>query len=157
MPLLFYEIVVNSKKDSKIGKKNFPLVYRACLDKSIDIYNILHFDQYSRLAIRLWIFFSFRPLIRKRIWNSKKKLTISLQNSFRGIHWWITSNIWDKNKVSLFFWISWYKHDIQNRRTDEQTDKQTDGINFRMHSQRPFEWYMTRLSSLKINWRRGKQ
>ena len=34
---------------------------------------------------------------------------------------------------------------------------QTDGINFGMYSQRPFEWYMTRLSKLKISWRRGKQ
>ena len=28
---------------------------------------------------------------------------------------------------------------------------------FGMYSQRPFKWYMTRLSKLKISWRRGKQ
>ena len=34
---------------------------------------------------------------------------------------------------------------------------QTDGINFGMYSQRTFKWYMTRLSKLKISWRRGKE
>ena len=28
---------------------------------------------------------------------------------------------------------------------DRGTDGQTDGINFGMYSQRPFEWYMTHL------------
>ena len=40
---------------------------------------------------------------------------------------------------------------------DRGTDGQTDGIDFRMYSQRPFKWYMTRLKKLKISWRRGKQ
>ena len=33
----------------------------------------------------------------------------------------------------------------------------TDGIDFGMYSQRPFEWYMTSLPKLKTSWRRGKQ
>ena len=37
------------------------------------------------------------------------------------------------------------------------TDGQTNGIDFGMYSQRPFEWYMTRLPKLKISWRRGKE
>ena len=30
-----------------------------------------------------------------------------------------------------------------------QTDEQTDGIDLGMYSERPFEWYMTRISKLK--------
>ena len=36
-------------------------------------------------------------------------------------------------------------------------DRQTDGIDFGMYSQSPFEWCMVRLAKLKISWRRGKQ
>ena len=49
----------------------------------------------------------------------------------------------DRNEVPLFVWRSWYRR--------------TDRIDFGMYSQRPFEWCMTRLSKLKISWRRGKQ
>ena len=48
---------------------------------------------------------------------------------------------WKRRK--LFVWRLW--------------NRQTDGINFGMYSQRPFEWYMTRLPKLKISWRRGKR
>ena len=43
---------------AKFKKKNFQLVCRAFQEKSIDIniYNSLHFDQYSHLAIRFNIF-----------------------------------------------------------------------------------------------------
>ena len=34
---------------------------------------------------------------------------------------------------------------------------QTDGINFGMYYQTPFEWYITSLPKLKISWRWGKQ
>ena len=40
---------------------------------------------------------------------------------------------------------------------DRGTDRQTDGIDFGMTSQRPLKWYMTRLSKLKISWWRRKQ
>ena len=38
---------------------------------------------------------------------------------------------------------------------DRGTDGQTDGINFGMYSQRPFEWYITQIPKLKISWRQG--
>ena len=54
--------VVDTKKDSEIWKK-----LSSSLKKLVEtnplIYNTLHFDQYSRLAIRR-IFFGFRPIIR---------------------------------------------------------------------------------------------
>ena len=40
---------------------------------------------------------------------------------------------------------------------DPGTDRQTELISECSYSQRPFKWYMTRLSKLKISWRRGKQ
>ena len=69
-------------------------------------------------------------------------LGLSLQSLSRQIHWYITSKNLYKNEVQLFVWRSW--------------NRQTDGIDFGMYSQRPFEWYMTRLPKLKISWRRGK-
>ena len=64
--IFFYKIVVkaNSKMNSKLEKN--PLVCRAC-DTNPMTYSRLQFDQYSRLSIRLNIFFGFRPLVQKRI------------------------------------------------------------------------------------------
>ena len=50
----------------KFEKKNFPFVTRACWDKSIDIYNTFHSDQYSHLAIRLNFFSANNLIIEKK-------------------------------------------------------------------------------------------
>ena len=51
------------------------------------LWRTLHFNQYSRLAIRSNIS-HFQPIVQKRIWNSRKAF-ISLQSSLRQIQWCI--------------------------------------------------------------------
>ena len=53
--VLFKKIVTNSKNDSEIWKKAFHR-FVELVETNLLICNILHFDQYSRLAIRLNIF-----------------------------------------------------------------------------------------------------
>ena len=60
--------------------KSFPLVCRACRVKSIDNYiaNTFHFDQYSRLSVRLNIFRFSAKILTNNLKFEKKKLFISL-------------------------------------------------------------------------------
>ena len=69
-------IIIRKSVVIKTFEKRFPLVCRACWDKSIDI-NILHFDQYSCLAISLNIFYSL-AINSKMNLKFEKKLSISL-------------------------------------------------------------------------------
>ena len=71
MPLLFWKTVVNSKNNFENSNKAFHYLVEL-VEMNLLMYNTLHSDQYSRIAICLNIFITFWQIIRKRIQNLKK-------------------------------------------------------------------------------------
>ena len=132
--LLFFEILAENRrfgpKTEKYSKEyrgvNIDQKAQCFIYKWIRLYELykLYNEFFFKLRIR------FRNFARKTIFffqkNSKAWILMKLQ---RAKYQWIR----------LFFF------------EDRGTDRQTDGIDFRMYSEKPFQWYMTWPPKRKIS------